>query len=121
MWPRRRNVRFVGAPQAIDTTNGNTFWHGYGRVPGEVVVRFVCVTANNGYVPGDEIPETAIYRAAGSNTDGRPFCVWRVNKETVKVYVSSASVDFQDSAFTTVTFTPSQWNVVVRCSDIEEL
>lgn len=120
-WARPRHKVFVGEPQTIDTTNGNTFKHGFGRVPGGVEITFVCVTANNGYTKGQEIPFTAVYRVAGANTDGRPFVVWLKDSDKVKVWVASANTDFQDASFNTVTFTASQWKVVVRCFDIERM
>jgi len=123
-WARPRHKVFVGEPQTIDTTNGNTFKHGFGRVPGAVVVRLVCITANNGYAVGDEIPIDVVWFNSADNNDGAPFYVLRIRATDVFVKLTASTLSFFDptlavSNATFVTITLSQWKLNVRCSDIE--
>jgi hypothetical protein len=125
-WARPRHKVFVGAPQTIDTTNGNTFAHGFGRVPGEVAVRLVCTAANNGYLVGEEIPIESLWANDGNNDDGAPYRVLRYNAQNIFVKLSTGTLAFfNPSAAVTsanaVSITLTQWKVLVRCADIERL
>ncbi len=115
-WARPRHKVYVSAPTPIDTTNGNTFRHGFGRVPGNVVVTLLCVTANNGYLVGDEMPLHALFRTAGSNT---LYWIQRNTATVVHVAIPAANVQFLGTSAGIQTFTASQWRLIVRCADIE--
>lgn len=119
-WARPRHKVFVGEPQTIDTTNGNKFYHGFGRVPAVVVAKLICVTANNGYAVGDEMPLHILFRFAGGDADGVPYWHERHTLRYIDVWISSSNIRFQDATIGSgVTFTASQWKLSVRCADIE--
>lgn len=119
-WARPRHKTFVGEPQTIDTSNGNTFYHGFGRVPGCVVVTLVCVTANNGFAVGEKMPFQILYRFANGDADGLPYWFERHTDQYVFVKLSSSDIRMQtDSLGSGVAFTASEWKVEVRCEDIE--
>ena len=125
-WARPRNKVYVSEPQTIDTTNGNTFRHGFGHVPGDVVVRLVCITANNNYLVGDEIPIAVLWFNSADNNDGAPFYVQRFRHTDVFVKLSASTLSFFDPTLavnnaTFVTINLAQWKLIVRCRDIERL
>lgn len=120
VWSRPRNRKFVGAPQIIDTTNGNTFRHGFGRVPGNVVVTLLCVTANNGYLVNEEVPIEMVYFTAAGNRDGSPRWSIRHGVDAIRVRFAAGSVEIITSAGAIGgTFTTTEWRLIVRCADIE--
>lgn len=123
-WARPRHKVYVSDPATIDTTNGNTFKHGFGRVPGNVQVRLRCITANNGYAVGEEIPIESVMANDGNNDDGGPYRILRYNDQTVLVWIGSGTYAFFPDNAAPVTanivaWTASQWKIVVRCDDIE--
>ncbi len=119
-WARPRHKVYVSAPTAIDTTNGNTFRHGFGRVPGLVSVKLLCVTANNGYLAGEEVPIDLVYFTAAGNRDGAPRWGIRHGVDAIRVQFQAASVEIVTSAGAIGgTFTFTEWRLVVRCADIE--
>ncbi len=115
-FPRPRNKKSVGVEQVIDTTNGNTFRHGFGRVPGNVVVMLRCITSNNGFAVGDEMPLHALFRTIGSNT---LYWFERHTPQVVQVFIPSTNVQFLDAAAGLQSFTAANWRLVFRCADIE--
>lgn len=125
-WARPRHKVFIGEPQVINTTSGNTFLHGLGHIPGGLQVRLVCVTANNGYVVGDEIPIESVMANDGNNDDGGTYRVVRINHLTVLAWIGSGIYSFFPANLAPVlaniaTFTASQWKLLVRCFDVERL
>ena len=121
-WARPRHKVFVGDPQTIDTTNGNTFRHGFGRRPGNVVATLLCVTSNNGYVAGEEIPISLIVRNTSTADDGAPrwSLHWDASKVVARIASASTAI-IPSSGAAAGTFTSTEWKMVVRCSDIERL
>jgi len=112
----------VGDPQTIDTTNGNTFLHGLGHHPGLVVVVLRCVTANNGYVAGEDIPIHMIVRNTATADDGAPRWSWRANHLRVIVQINSANAAIiPSSGGAAGVFTSTQWKMIVRCRDLERI
>lgn len=123
-WARPRHKVFVSEPVTINTTSGNTFLHGFGRVPGDVVVRLRCATANNGYVAGDEIPLESVWRQGGTPDDGAAYRTVRINGSSILAWLGSGNYAFFAATAAPITanvvnITLSQWRFVVRCADIE--
>lgn len=125
-WARPRNRVFVGEPQTINTTSGNTFRHAFGHVPGIVEVRLVCTTANNGYLVGEEIPFESVMANDGNNDDGGPYRLIRINHLNVLVWHGAGTYAFFPANLAPVlaniaAFNSAQWKILVRCRDIERL
>src|SRR5262245_37550871 len=121
-WPRNRHKVFVGEPQTIDSTNGNTFRHGFGRVPGNVQVRLLVTAATaNGYSKGEEVPIDLIIRNATSDTDGCPRYTIRISVDRVLVLIVGTSVNIVDSSGAPAAVTLTNYKLVVRCDDIERV
>ncbi len=120
-WARPRNRKFVGAPQTIDTTNGNTFRHGLGHKPGSVQVRLLVVTAANGYLAGEEVPVELLSKDVATDSNGSPRWSVRVTDLFVIVRINGTSIQITESDATEAAVTLSNYKVVVRCDDIERL
>lgn len=118
-WARPRNKRFVGVPQVIDSTNGNTFYHGFGRIPGNVVITLRVKTTANGYTAGHEIPIDALSRQGVSEGTPRHAASW--SDTLVRVLIPSTNIYITDATGALATPTLSNYLVVVRCDDIERL
>jgi len=82
-------------------------------------VKLVCVTDNNGFLKGQKMPVQSVFRTIGADSDGRPGWFIRETDQSIIVFILSANTDFSNSAFSIVTFTPSQWKLEVRCADLE--
>ena len=113
-----RVKRFDSGPTPINTTAGNTFYHGFAKVPSQVAVRLVCALAANGYVIGEEIPLEQLIRVTAGNKDGGPRWVVRVTDQAVAVLVLSTSLEIIDSAGDPVAVTLTNYRLRVTCLDV---
>lgn len=124
--PQDRIKRFESDLTVINTTVGNTFYHEFDRVPAVVEVRLVCVTANNGYRVGEEIPIESVWSNDGNNDDGGPYRTLRFNRETVLVWLGSGTYSFFAATTAPITanvvnITLTQWRIKVLCLDARPL
>lgn len=118
-WPRPRHKAFVGEPQVIDTTNGNTFYHGFGHKPGCVEVRLLVTTAANGYLLDEEVPIALLSKDVGTDSNGTPRYSVRVTQEAIIVRINGTSIQITESDGDEAAVTLTNYKVVVRCMDIE--
>lgn len=114
--PAERIKRFDSGPVVIAAA-GNTFYHGMNRVPGTTEIRLVCVTPNNGYVAGEEIPLDRIYRVTGGVKDGYPASPVRITDQKVVVLVPSSNVEIVDTAGAPGSVTIANFRLRVVCLD----
>lgn len=118
-WARPRHKTFVGEPQTIDTSNGNTFYHGFGRKPGCVDVRLLVTTAANGYLVDEEVPIALLSKDVTTDSNGTPRYSVRVTNEVIIVRINGTSIQITESDATEAAVTLTNYKVVVRCMDIE--
>lgn len=120
--PRDRIQRSESDLLVIDTTNGNTFYHGFDRVPGRVDLRVVCITANNGWKVGDEMPIDRLWRDAGDENDGAANVLVRYRIDSIFVKFGTETISFFDPTLAVTnankaTWTRTQWRLKIICSD----
>lgn len=99
----------LGLGESVDFRHGLT---------GFVVVQpvLLCVVANNGYLPGDEIPLEYPYVRNGTNT-GEPFISWVARPGVVTLTRNSAAAGDlwkQTANGFDLTFTTANWKIKVR-------
>lgn len=121
-WARPRHKVYVSEPVAINTSAGNKFYHGFGRVPRIVEPVLQCVTANNGFQKGDEMPLTILFRHAGGDSDGIPYWYERRTAQYIDVWISASDIRMQTTSLGSgVAFVAAEWKLVMVCRDVERL
>jgi hypothetical protein len=123
-FPNERVRRFETEAQVIDTTNGNSFPHYFGRVPALVSVYLVCITANNNYKVDDIIPLENIWLDNGAANSGANMILKRYTAQTIfiRLGTSTPTLRFFDPTLivtnaNAVVFTITQWKVKCICLD----
>lgn len=115
--PQERIKRYESDLITVDSTNGNVFYHGFGYVPAIVEVRFVCVTAANGYTVGQEIPENRIIRRGTGDSDGVARSAITISDQAITVLCPSTDRGILDSTGTSAAVTITNFKLKVRCLD----
>ena len=59
-----------------------------------MVVTLQCITANNAYVVGDEIPIESVWANDGNNDDGGPYRIIRINALNILVWLGAGIYSF---------------------------
>lgn len=100
---------FVSGQQAFTPGSPVSVAHGLGVVPSEIILDFVCTTADAGYQVGDVVK---IYPAHAISNNGLTAYSTTVN---VILQMSSAAISFgTKSGGVGVNITPASWRIVVR-------
>jgi hypothetical protein len=103
---------YVVGPHAMVSATVQTYDLPAGRRWGAVQARLLCVTANNGYVVGEEIPLELVYYTNAINRDGVPRWSWSIRDSQLKFVILSTNVEIVDATGTFGgTFTLSQWQI----------
>ena len=127
--PSQRIRHFEGDERSLDTSLGTIVWeHHLGRIPSSHRVVLVNKTAENGYVPGDEIP--AEYFWVGNGTDGNvpPAFAVRVSAQRISVKIHetagqvrsvTAAVPSAPDPNSSVTPTFANWRLKAYWTEIQ--
>lgn len=98
---------FESAPQTITSGGTLTIAHGLGVQPKLYEIVLQCVTAEGGYVAGEE----TITFSGGQSNQGLSL---RANATNMIVVVGSSGIIVVNTSGTTFVITNSRWNIVVR-------
>ena len=107
-----------GGTTLIDTTNGNTFFHGFGRMPALVEVRLVVKLTANGYAVGEELPLELLVRDTSGDLAGSPRWTVRVTDQRVLVFIAGTDIEIIDSSAAPAAVTLTNYRLRVTCLDV---